>query len=68
MSRTVIHDKQGPAQVGDKWVCQCGLSKDKPYCDGSHKKTLDEENDRLYCYKEDGSRKELDAHNCLTQD
>jgi CDGSH-type Zn-finger protein len=25
------------------WICMCGLSKNQPYCDGSHKKVADEE-------------------------
>jgi CDGSH-type Zn-finger protein len=64
MSRQVIHDANGPAiideeefeeQGGTVAICQCGLSDNKPYCDGSHAETTDEEEDVLYRY-EDGER------------
>ncbi len=49
-----------PLKVGEetKWVCMCGLSQKKPYCDGSHHKTADEEEGKLYSY-DGGERKEL---------
>lgn len=35
--------KKGPYPVtlepGDYWWCVCGLSKNQPFCDGSHKDT-----------------------------
>ena len=41
-----------------KWVCECGLTKNPPWCDGSHKNTKDEEEDKVYMYC-DGKRKEV---------
>ena len=26
-------------EAGDYWWCACGLSKNQPFCDGSHKET-----------------------------
>ncbi|MCS6997989.1 MAG: CDGSH iron-sulfur domain-containing protein [Aquificaceae bacterium] len=34
------------------YLCQCGLSKKFPFCDGSHKRTKDEEGGKLYLYDE----------------
>lgn len=46
MSRIVLHERNRPyvVKVGDKEVhiCGCGLSDNKPYCDGHHMKTVDE--------------------------
>jgi CDGSH-type Zn-finger protein len=28
------------------WICMCGLSKNQPYCDGSHKEVADEQDGR----------------------
>ena len=63
MARLVEHDAQGPVEVkvGEQsvWICSCGLSKNKPYCDGSHKKTADEEAGKLYVYDKEGKRAEV---------
>ena len=32
-------------------ICACGLSKHKPFCDGSHRLVQGEENGKLYGYK-----------------
>lgn len=54
MARIVLHDANRPAvvTVGDKtlYICQCGLSRNKPYCDGHHKLTANEEQGKVYFY------------------
>jgi len=40
-------------------ICACGLSQNKPYCDGHHRLTRDEEPGKIYVYRPDGTRVEL---------
>jgi len=43
----------------DQWFCKSGLSKNQPYCDGSHKLTKGEEPGKLYWYDDAGTRHEV---------
>ena len=61
MTRLVKITDKGPTEVKvgeeSKWICMCGLSKNKPLCDGSHKQCHEEEDGKVYTY-ENGERKE----------
>ncbi len=56
MPRIVKLDNKEPylIEVENKkiWICACGLSSKKPYCDGSHKLTKDEDDSKLYIYEQ----------------
>jgi len=68
MSRIVKLEATGPRKLepediddekGDIAVCQCGLSGSFPFCDGSHRRTRDEDDGTTYVY-ENGDRRELE--------
>jgi CDGSH-type Zn-finger protein len=63
MSRLVKRTPTGPTPFmidgQEKWLCKCGLSKDQPYCDSSHKLTKGEEPGKLYWYDDENRRHEV---------
>jgi CDGSH-type Zn-finger protein len=60
MARLVLKTAKGNFELkpSDKpvHICMCGLSKNQPFCDESHKATLDEKDDVIYEYDEKGKR------------
>ncbi|MGH8671039.1 MAG: CDGSH iron-sulfur domain-containing protein [Burkholderiales bacterium] len=73
MARLVKRKKDGPYPIaigGDtKYICGCGLSKNQPYCDGTHAKTKSEEEGKLYWYDADANRHEAsDSHPGMRSD
>lgn len=71
MTRILKVDKAGPFRVktedlenGEAWICGCGLSANKPFCDSSHKTARTETAGTIYYYPEnvdENPRREIDA-------
>jgi CDGSH-type Zn-finger protein len=54
MARLGRKEDRGPMEVKvgneSRWICMCRLGRNQPFCDGSHKKTADELEGKVYVY------------------
>lgn len=77
--REVTHDADGPyvlgpedidEEKGDVAICLCGLSAERPFCDGSHRATEDETTGIRYKYENDrpGERKVVERFEFAEED
>ena len=63
--RRILKSASQPLEIKPQeksvFVCMCGLSKNQPYCDGSHKAVTGEEDGKTYEYDAQGHRREVDS-------
>lgn len=61
VKRTPVEPTRFVIDGKEQWLCKCGLSKNQPFCDGSHKLVKGEEPGKLYWYDDAGQRHEIQA-------
>ncbi len=58
MPRYIYSDRDGPIRIDpqDKpvFICGCGLTRNFPFCDGSHKNCKREDPNKIYIYDQQG--------------
>jgi len=60
VKRTATEPYKVDVSAETKFICGCGLSKNQPYCDGTHNKTARmEDAGKLFWYDTQGNR-----HDC----
>jgi len=59
VKRTPVEPTKFVIEGKEQWFCKCGLSKNQPYCDSSHKLTRGEEPGKLHWYDDGGKRHEV---------
>lgn len=52
----IVDEEEFEEQGGTVAICQCGLSSNKPFCDGTHQNCADESEEVVYEYDNDGNR------------
>ena len=73
MARIIRVTATGPVKVEPQeravWICQCGLTQNKPYCDGSHTQVRNEAEGKLCVYNMVTQSKihEMDDHEDLRE-
>jgi len=48
-------------------ICACGLSKHKPFCDGSHRLVQNEDKEEIFLYNKSGQRIKLNGQNAIEE-